>query len=133
MHLSVTTALGLWCIKSTIARVGHTPEQSPHTLHLPISIRERFFSIFGASKGQTLTHFPHAIQPTWQCFRTSPPLSFEWQETSTAFDAGSTSMTFLGHAASHFRHPVHLTISTTGMLFSLMVIAPKGQTRAQAP
>src|SRR5208283_4564585 len=133
MHLSVTTALGLWCIKSTIARVGHTPEQIPHTLHLPISIRERLFSIFGASKGQTLTHFPHAIQPIWQFFRTSPPLSFEWHDTSTALDPGSTSMTLLGQAVSHFRHPVHLTISTTGMWVSLIVIAPKGQTRAQVP
>ena len=35
----------------------------------------------------------------------SPPLSFEWQATKTCLDAGNTSITFVGHAASHFLQP----------------------------
>src|SRR5208283_863954 len=118
-------------MKSTIAWVGQTSAQSPHTLHLLISMRDKLFSILGASKGQTLTHFPHAIHPIWQFFLTSTPLSLEWQDTSTAFEAGSTSITFLGHAVSHFRQPVHFAMSTTGRWSVSILIASKGQTREQ--
>src|SRR5208283_353186 len=114
MHLSVTSAFDRLGIKSSIAFVGHLGTHKPHTLHLLISILERFLSTFGASKGHTFTHIPQAIQPTSQFFLVSTPLSFEWQATSTCLDAGSTSMTFLGQAASHFLHPVHFVMSTKG-------------------
>src|SRR5512135_3776427 len=114
MQLSMTNAFSRCGIKSVIAFVGHFGTQSPQTLHLSMSILERLLLTEGASKGHTLTHMPQAMHPTSQFLRVSPPLSFEWQVMSTCLDAGMTSMTFVGHACSHFLQPVHFVISTKG-------------------
>src|SRR4030042_2552205 len=107
-------AFGRCGIKSVIAFVGHLGTQKPHTVHLFKSILDRLFSTEGASKGQTFAQIPHAIHPTWQFFFVSTPLSLEWQVTRTCLDAGRTSMTFVGEAASHFLQPVHFVTSTKG-------------------
>src|SRR5574340_615908 len=133
MQLSITKAFGREGRWSTMALVGHFDTQSPQTLHLSISILEKLFCTEGASKGHTLTQIPQAIQPVSQFFLVSPPLSLEWQETSTIFDAGSTSITFFGHACSHFLQPVHFVISTIGSPSSLIVMALKGQTLEHVP
>ncbi len=133
IQLSITKAFGLCGMKSVIAFVGHLETQRLQTLHLVRSILERLFSTDGASKGQTFTHAPHAMHPTRQFAFVSDPLSFEWQVTSTCRDAGRTSMTFVGQAASHFLHPVHFAISIKGRWSSFMVMASKGHTLEHVP
>jgi hypothetical protein len=91
---------------STIALVGQFSTHNPHAVHSALSIRERLFSTltaFTGATGHTLTHLRHPVQPTVQYLRVTPPLSFEWHATSILAEAGSTSMTFFGHAAMGMR------------------------------
>src|SRR5512135_744403 len=114
-----------------MAFVGHFLTHSPHTMHLPWSIRARLFSILMASTGQVLTQMPQAMQPTWHFFLTSMPLSLLWQLITTALEAWASSMTCFGQAATHFPQAVHLSGLIWGRLSALIVIASKGQARMQ--
>src|SRR3990172_5875224 len=102
-------------------------------MHFSLSIRARLFSIVMASTGQVLTHMPQAMHPTWHFFLVSAPLSLLWQLMTTAFDICASSITCLGHAATHLPQAVHFSRLMIGRLSGLIVIASKGQILMHVP
>ena len=94
---------------------GHFSAHNPQFVHFSGSICAKLSVTVIASEGHTFSHILQPIHPTLHTDITSFPLSLELHCTKCVCSYGTNSIRFFGHAATHFPHALHASLSTTAI------------------